>query len=303
MSDPKTPATPAPATAAAPPEAKFEWTASPFEAFLELHFKKILIALTLIAVGVGGWLVWKQRAEEQRIREGQAFSGSETLEDFKKVIANFPGSTAAGSAQVMIANLLAQNNDIPGVIEELGKFLATYPDHPLVDQATFRIAALTAQSDPKAGLEKLEAFIAGFPKSPFYPLARLRRADVLAATGDIDKAAAEYQAILDDNTLAGNPVRAQATDRLAKVKLKRPAEVEFVPEPTPPPPAPAAVPPTDPAPPGATPEINVPAFGLDAPAPSTAPPLVPTDAAPDPSPAPPPAEPPPPATPPTPPPQ
>jgi predicted negative regulator of RcsB-dependent stress response len=299
MSQPKHPATPAPATAAAPPEAKFEWTHSPFEAFLEQHFKTILVVLGAIAVGVAGWLVWKQRAEEQRVREGRAFSGSETLDDYKKVIANFPGSTAAGSAQFMIANLLAQNNDTAGAIEELEKFLTTYPDHPLVDQATFRIAALTSQTDAKAGLEKLEAFIAASPNSPFYPLARLRHADLLAAAGDIEKASAGYQAILDDNALAGNPVRDQATDRLGKIKLKRPEEVEFVPEP--PPPAPDAPAPasTSPAPPGPTPEIKVPAFGLDAAAPSDAPPLVPADAPPAPAPeSPPPPTPAPPTTPP-----
>jgi hypothetical protein len=295
MSSSKTPASQTPATTpAAPPEAKFEWTHSQFEAFLERHFKALLAALGAVALTVGGWLVWKQRAEERRVREGEAFAGAETLDDYKKVIANHPGSMASGSAQFMIANLLAQNNDIAGALEELQKITASYPTHPLVDEAEFRIAVLTLdKGDTKAGLEKLESFITKFPKSPFRGQALLRRADGLAATGERDKASDVYKSILTDNTLAGNPVRTDAENRLATIKLKPPVEVEFVPEPPPAPPATAA--PADPANPAATTpatpasDLSVPSLGLDAPPPAEAPflPAAPPAAAPAPPPAPP----------------
>jgi predicted negative regulator of RcsB-dependent stress response len=294
MSSSKPPASPTPATTqAAPPEAKFEWTHSQFEAFLERHFKALLAALGAVALTVGGWLVWKQRVEEKRVREGEAFAGAETLDDYKKVIANHPGSMAGGSAQFMIANLLAQNNDIAGALEELQKFAANYPTHPLADQAEFRIAVLTMEKgETKAGLEKLESFITRFPKSPFRGQALLRRADGLAATSERDKALEVYKSILADSTLAGNPVRTDAESRLATIKLKPPVEIEFVPEPPPTPPGATA--PADPANPAATTpatpasDLSVPSLGLDAPLPSEAPLLpAPPLAAPPASPVPP----------------
>jgi len=233
MSDTK----PQPATPAIPdtaPEARFEWTQSPFETFLEQHFKKLLIGLIGVAVAVGGWLVARQQSERKAIAQAQAFTGSETLDDYKKVIANHPGTVAAGSAQLMIANLLAQNNDATGALEELKKFTSGYPDHPMIDHAAFRAAVLTAEKDgPEAGVSQYEAFINQFPNSPLRALAQLRQADSLVSAGKRDEALALYDAIQKDNTLYANPVLAEAKDRAAQIKLQPPTEVEFVPEPAP----------------------------------------------------------------------
>ena len=241
MSDPK----PQPATPATPdtaPEARFEWTQSPFESFLEQHFKKLLIGLIGVAVGVGAWLVMRQQSEHKAIAQAQAFTGAETLDDYKKVIANHPGSVAAGSAQLMIANLLAQNNDTAGALEELKKFTASYPNHPMTDHAAFRTAVLTGEKDgPQAGIAQYDAFINQFPNSPLRALAQLRKADSLVTAGQRDEGLALYDAIQKDNSLYASPVLAEAKERAAQVKLQPPTEVEFVPEPTPPP-APAGTP-------------------------------------------------------------
>lgn len=296
MSDSK----PQPAPSATPdaaPVAQFDWSQSPFESFLEQHFKKLLIGLLAIGVGVGGWLVLRQQAERKAIAEAQAFTGSETLDDYKKVIANHPGTVAAGSAQLMIANLLAQNNDAAGAIEELKKFSAGYPTHPMADHAAFRSAVLAAEKDgAAAGVTQYDTFINQFPNSPFRALAQLRKADALVTSGKRDEAIAIYESIQKDNSLYANPVLAEAKERIAQVKLKPPVEVEFVPEPTPPPSAaaPAGTPPSGldfeaPAPTETTP----PTLSIDpttppppAPAPGAeAPTAVPETPAPAPAPA------------------
>jgi predicted negative regulator of RcsB-dependent stress response len=282
MSDPK-PQPIIPATAEAAPEARFEWSQSPFESFLEQHFKKLLIGLLAVGAGVGVWLVVRQQTEHKALEQAQAFTGSETLDDYKKVIANHPGTVAAGSAQLMIANLLAQNNDIAGALDELKKFSADHPRHPMTDHAAFRAAVLTAEKDgPEAGISQYEGFINQFPDSPLRPLAQMRKADALVVTGKRDDALALYESIQKDNTLYGNAVLAEAKERAAQVKLQPPTEVEFVPEPTPPP---AAA--TDPnAPPGlsfdAPPAADAPTVTLDPPAP--APVLEPAAATPEPAP-------------------
>ena len=97
MSDPK-PQPIVPATAETAPEARFEWSQSPFETFLENNFKKLLLGLLVAGVGVGGWLVVRQQSAQKLLLQAEAFTGSETLDDYKKIIANYPGSTAAGSA-------------------------------------------------------------------------------------------------------------------------------------------------------------------------------------------------------------
>lgn len=272
MSDP-TPHPATPVTADAPPAARFEWKQSPFENFLENHFPKLVAALVIGAVGVGGWLVFRQKSEEKRTQQAEAFTSSETLDDYKKIIANYPGTPAAGSAQLMIANLLAQNNDIPGALEELQKFISTYPSHPLADQAAFRVAILTLEKDgAEAGIAKLDEFISKYPQSPVRWLAQMRKGDALAAKGDREKAAELFSAMLKDSGFAGNTLFQKVEERLAQVKLQPPVEVEFVPEPTPDPAAAAPGAPNASAPlmippvPAAAPEITAPALNLEVPA-------------------------------------
>ena len=256
MSDPK-PQPIVPATAETAPEARFEWSQSPFETFLEHHFKKLLLGLLVTGVGVGGWLVMRQQSAQKLLLQAEAFTGSETLDDYKKVIANYPGSTAAGSAQLMIANLLAQNNDTAGALEELKKFTASHPKHPMMDQAAFRIAVLTAEKEGAAAdAGPYDTFINQFPDSPLRPLAQMRKADALVAAGKREEALAVYDAIQQDNTLYGNTVLTEAKERAAQVKLKAPTPVEFVPEPAAPAPAPA------------TPGAPASALNFDAPAPA-----------------------------------
>jgi len=253
MSDPK-PQPVIPATPEAAPEVRFEWSQSPFESFLEHHFKKLLIGLLVAGVGVGAWLVLRQQSTRKALAQAEAFTGSETLDDYKKIIANHPGTVAAGSAQLMIANLLAQNNDAAGALEELRKFSAEHPQHPMVDHAAFRAAVLTAEKDgAEAGMAQYDAFINQYPDSPLRPLAQMRKADALVAAGRREEALALYEAIQKDNSLYGNVVLAEAKERAAQVKLQPPAEVEFVPEPTPP-----ATPATD--------SVTAPGLSFDIPA-------------------------------------
>ncbi|MFN0129163.1 MAG: tetratricopeptide repeat protein [Verrucomicrobiales bacterium] len=241
MSDSK-PQPTLPITPDTAPEARFEWTQSPFESFLEQHFKKMLIVLLAIATAVGAWLVIRQQRERAVIEQAEAFTGSETLDDYKKVIANHPGTVAAGSAQLMIANLLAQNNDLPGALDELKKFTSNFPQHPMVEHAAFRIAALTAEKDgSEAGVREYETFINRFPNSPLRPLAQMRKADALVNLGKTDDALAVFDAIQKDSSLFGNEILTEAKERADQVKLKPPTEVEFVPDPDP---APAATPST-----------------------------------------------------------
>jgi hypothetical protein len=156
----------------------------------------------------------------------------------------------------MIANLLAQNNDTAGALEELKKFTASHPQHPMMDQAAFRIAVLTAEKEGAAAdAGPYDTFINQFPDSPLRPLAQMRKADALVAADKREEALAVYDAIQKDNSLYGNTVLTEAKERAAQVTLKAPTPDEFVPEPA----APAPVPAT----PGA------PALNFDAPAPAS----------------------------------
>lgn len=267
MSDPK----PQPATPDEAPEARFEWTQSPFESFLEQHFKKVLILLLAIAVGVGGWLVYRQQVERTAIKQGEAFAAAQSLDDYKKIITDFPGTASAGSAQLMIANLLAENKDTAGAIEELNKFITTYPSHPMLDQAAFRAAVLTETKDgPDAGMAQYDAFVEKFPDSPLRPVAQMRKGDALVSLGKREEAISVYTSIQQDKSLYADPV-VQAKARIEAVKLKPPTEVEFVPEPTPPPAPGLPTTPDGAAPAGLQFEAPSPAITIDPAAPPTTP--------------------------------
>ena len=176
----------------------------------------------------------------------------------------------------MMAHLLTQNNDLAGALEELNKFIAGYPEHPLLDQAHFRAAVLTIEKgELKVGADQLEAFVNKFPQSSWRPMARLRQGDALVALGEKAKAVEVYEGLTKDTTLAGNPVVKEALNRVTLARLKPPTEVEFVPEPAADPPQGAVLPTPSPgapptltpgAPPTLTPEVKAPSLDLNAPA-------------------------------------
>lgn len=246
----------------APPEARFEWSHSPFEAFLERNFKTVVTGVATAAVLATGWLLWRHQHQKSLLEQAEAFTSAETLDDYQKVINSFPRTQAAGNAQYMVANLLAQNNDHTGALKELDKFLAEYPKHPLVEQAELRRALLTIEAgETQKGLDQLEAFLAKYPQSPFRGLALLRKGDALYALGQKDKAIEVYTQMTEGGMLAttsGKPARDEAYQRLERAKLTPPTEVEFQPE--------SAAPSDSPSAP-VTPdtEIKAPALSLDAP--------------------------------------
>ena len=128
----------------------------------------------------------------------------------------------------------------------------------MMDQAAFRIAVLTAEKEGAAAdAGPYDTFINQFPDSPLRPLAQMRKADALVASGKREEALAVYDAIQKDNTLYGNTVLTEAKERAAQVKLKDPTPVAFVPEPAAPAPSPA------------TPGAPSPALNFDAPAPAS----------------------------------
>jgi TolA-binding protein len=170
------------------------------------------------------------------------------------VVTEHAGTTAAGSAMVLLANSQWTAGKQDDAIATLRKFIAESPGHPAVPNAKANLASKLMAQGKSGDAAKLFEEIAADPAANFIaPFALISLGDIAKNTGDLEKAEASYTKAKNvDSSFADT-----ASRRLAILKTKPPVEIE-------PPPAPPAAETKPTPPPGATltpsaPETTTPA--------------------------------------------
>ena len=229
---------------AAVPVAELEYEHSPLEDAVIRYRKQLILVGVLAVLGSVGYFGSKLWKESKHKDAALAFTRAQTVGDFRTVAAAHAGQSAAGNALLRAAGLLAEEGKGKEAIDELNKFLTTYPQHPLADLAKFRLA--DAQMQVGATQDAITKFqeVAATPNSPYAVLALLRIGDQKWQDGNTDEAKKIYEEIPRKN--GGNRMFSIAEQRAKQIKLAPPALIDFVPEPTPVP----GSPPTGGGPPG-----------------------------------------------------
>lgn len=215
------------------PVATFEHQTSSLERFLEENLKTLLIAGAVIFVGIIGYLIFTHLSESKAAEEAAAFTSAETVEEYREVISGYPGSKAAGNAQLMIGKKLAEEDETKGeAISELRTFVETYADHPLRAQGMFELATLLLETDKKEeAVAQMDKLISEYPDSHLTPYAKLTKGDFAYEDGDVDAAQKIYNEVLTKHT--GTDAAKLAEQRSDRAKVDAPEIVEPRPEPLP----------------------------------------------------------------------
>ena len=176
-----------------------------------------------------------RRPPEPRLGFSPACRGrarAETIDDYRQLISKYPGSLAAGNAQLMIAKLLKKEEDGKEEAKgELRTFLETYKDHPQRDQALFTLAGLLIEENNTAdAASHLDTLIQEHPESSLVAYARLYKGDFAYAAEKNEEAAQYYSSVRAD--YAGTPGQL-ASQRLNLIKIDKPTRVEPKSEPAP----------------------------------------------------------------------
>jgi TolA-binding protein len=179
-------------------------------AFWIQHRTKILLftGIFLVAVasyGVAEWTRGKTLAGAQRL-----LGSAKTADDYRKLIAEYPTTNAAGNAHLFLAEQLRKEGKLDEASALLRTFPDKYPEHPLLSGAWTSLAAnLEAQGKADEALATYQKVSTSYGASFSAPIALMAQARLLKANGKTEEAGRIYEQVIA--RFADNIVAQQAT--------------------------------------------------------------------------------------------
>jgi predicted negative regulator of RcsB-dependent stress response len=209
------------------PVATLEYEPTSFEQALIKHKSKLILVGVLAVAGAVGYGTWRLVRESGHNAAALAFTRANSVDDLKKVASEYANQSAGGNALIFAADKLFADSKNADAIALLKDFLSKYPEHPLRDLASWRLAEyLAAGGNTEAAAAEYETI--GQGNTPYSALALLRAGDIKWGAGEMEKARDHYDKILRNPAMAGSPARAKAQERMDKdLKTKPPVLVEY----------------------------------------------------------------------------
>lgn len=238
------------------PFAEIDLGPSKLDQFLDAHQKKLIALAILIAIGVIAYVIYSGIAKGKAEDAGAALLTAEKVEDYQKVIDQWPTSNAAASALPLMAE--AQGIESPEqAIETLRGFLDSNPAHPATATAKVSLALRLLEQGNTDEATTILTEVAEGDSSYITPLACICLGDIAKQAGNKKAAKTWYEKAKEDPTEQGNTysdaaeARLQLVNALPPTKIKPAPKAPPAPPVTPAPPAPAVTPapaPANPAP-------------------------------------------------------
>jgi TolA-binding protein len=142
------------------------------EVFWERYKKEVmavLIVALLAGAGFGGYKIYSDRLAASA---ESSLAGAKTAADFQKVITQYPGTAAGGSAYLLLADSQRNEKKFSEANATLQTFLERFPKHELVGTARLAIAGnLEALGKKDEALAEYQRLVATDPKGFTSPIA------------------------------------------------------------------------------------------------------------------------------------
>ena len=203
---------PSPSTPTPPADTEFD----PLVFWIQ-HKTKVLMLFLLLVVGFGtfGISEWVRINKEEGART--LFASANSLEGYRKIIAEYPGTAPAASAYLLVAEKLRQDGKYDESTKELQTFLQKFPQHQLVSGAWTSIAAnQEAQGKADEALATYQKVSTAYANSFSAPMALLSQARILEAKGKIEEARRTYEQVMTQ--YRDNVAAQQAAMEIRKLK-------------------------------------------------------------------------------------
>lgn len=220
-------------------------TSTPMEQFLEANFKKLVFLFIAAIVAVILYGITSYTSHANAVAAGEAFASAKTIEDCDLVISEYSGTSAAGNALLLKADLLWAQNKKDSSVAALREFSTKHSDHPLLPQALLGLATkLESMGEAAEAQPVFERITTEFANSDVAALAQLRLGDIKWSQGKEEEAKAAYESVPANFANADSAFIDQSESRMKWITAKLPTkEVDGPPKPkvvTPPPSAPGA---------------------------------------------------------------
>ncbi len=249
------------------PLAEISQGTSSLDEFLDRNQKNLVALALLIAIAGVAFVIYRGVHRGTEDAAGLALVKSTDVASLQKVVDEFPKSTAAGSALLLLGNKQWDDNQPDAGIATLQKLISAHPTHAVIPAAQASLGAkLMAQGKTAEASKIFEALSKNSEAKYLAPFALISLGDLAKAGGDITSAEDLYSQV--KSKFPDSPFTQTATAHMADLKAKPPTEIE-------PPPAPPVAPPVPGAPsassaPVIVPEVVTPAEAPVEPAPAPA---------------------------------
>jgi TolA-binding protein len=189
------------------------------QVFWDRHSKKVLAALVLaILVGAawGGYQIYSARRD---IAAANSLTAAKTAAEFQKVVTQYPGTPAGGSAYLFLAEEQRKEKKFEEANGTLRSFVEKYPAHELKGTARLAMAAnLEALGKRDEALATYQRLAADDPQGFTAPVAMISQVHILKEKNQVDEARQVCETILTkyrDSLVANEATR--------QLRLLRPA--------------------------------------------------------------------------------
>ena len=181
------------------------------------HKSKVLLFVGLFVVALAAYAISEYVREKRNTSAQTLYANAHSADDFRKVIAEYPGTSSAGDAYLMLAEKLRVEGKIDESSATLHTFIEKYPEHPLLSGAWTGLATnLEAQGKVDEALAAYQKVTTTFANTFSAPLALTSQARLLAQKGKTEEARRIYEQVMaqyQDNFAAQ-----QAAQELRKLK-------------------------------------------------------------------------------------
>jgi predicted negative regulator of RcsB-dependent stress response len=159
------------------------------EVFWDRYKKEVMAVLVLALLGVAAFGGYRLYSDQQANKAAELLAGAKTAPDFQKVIAEYPKTSAAGSAYLLLADAQRNEKKFADANTTLQTFVDKFPKHELIGTARLAIAAnLEALGKKDEALAAYQRLVADDPKGYAAPFALFSEIHLLKEKKQIDEA-------------------------------------------------------------------------------------------------------------------
>jgi TolA-binding protein len=225
------------------------------DVFWERYKKEVMAVLILALLAGAGFGGYKIYSDRQANAAASMLASAKTAADFQKVISEYPGTAAGGSAYLLLADAQKNEKKFDEANTTLQTFLDKFTKHELAGTARLAMAGnLEALGKKDEALTAYQRLVAGDPHGFTAPVALYSQIHLLKEKKQIEEARRVCETIMTQ--YRESRLAADAAYQLRLLKVDN-APVSPSPMVAPPPPAaaPSAPPPQSGGPSAAAPPV------------------------------------------------
>jgi predicted negative regulator of RcsB-dependent stress response len=217
------------------------------EVFWERHKVTVLGAFAVALLAVAGFGGYRFYSEHRTNAAASLLAGAKTPAEFQKVITEYAGTPAGGSAYLLLADAQKTEKKFSEANATLQTFLDKYPKHELAGTARLAMAGnLEALGKKEEALTTYQRLAASEPHAFTAPVALFSQVHLLKEKNQIEEARRVCETIMTQYRESAFAQEAQYQLRLLKGNEPAPVPPTAA-TPLPPPPAVSSAPPSGPS--------------------------------------------------------